>query len=99
MLNYQNSIQRQLQSFQGNEIELINKMSTDIQNVFAVRRNVAISQAIDIVSRGRNIDLSNLKDLLPPAERVPNLISVTRFDKKIGQHSGLGKAHIEELPN
>ena len=42
--------------FQGNEVELVGKMAMDIQSVFTVQKGIALSQAIDIVSEGRNIN-------------------------------------------
>lgn len=78
------SVQKQLPTFQGNEVELVGKMAEDIQNVFAVKRGIALSQAIDIVGGGRNINLNNLKKLLPSAEHETGFLNATQIGEKLG---------------
>ena len=79
------SIKTQSPIFQGDEVELIGKMAADIQSVFAVKRGIALSQAIDFVSEGRNLkSLTNLKKLLPPADHDTGFLNATQLGEKLG---------------
>ena len=79
------SIKTQSPIFQGNEVELVGKMAADIQSVFAVKREIALSQAIDFVSEGRNLkSLTNLKKLLPPADHDTEFLSVAQIGERLG---------------
>ena len=75
----------QPQLLKGNEIQLIKTMADDIQTLFAgVRRGIAISQAIDLVSVNNNLKLDALKKMLPPAEHDTGYLNATQIGEKIG---------------
>ena len=75
----------QPQLLKGNEIQLIKTMADDIQTLFAgVRRGIAISQAIDLVSVNNNLKLDALKKMLPPADHDTGYLNATQIGEKIG---------------
>ena len=62
----------------------IGKMADNIQSIFAVKRGIALSQAIDTVSIMRGVKLENLKQLLPPAEYEIGYLNATAIGKRLG---------------
>ena len=75
----------QPQLLKGNEIQLIKTIADDIQTLFAgVRRGIAISQAIDLVSVNNNLKLDALKKMLPPADRETGYLNATEIGEKLG---------------
>ena len=59
-------------------------MANQIQELFAVQRGIAISQAIDIASEMHNAPLQSLKQLLPPAEHETGFLNSTQIGEKLG---------------
>lgn len=56
-----------------------------IQSLFAVKRGIALAQAIDIVGELKNFDgIGRLKELLPPAEHETGFLNATQIGEKIG---------------
>lgn len=78
------SIQKQFQSVQGNEIRLVGQIAADIQSLFEVKQGIAISQAIDIVTKANNVPLLELKKLIPPAEHETGFMNPTQLGEKLG---------------
>ena len=75
----------QPQLLKGNEIQLIKTMADDIQELFiGVKRGIAISQAIDLVSVNNNLKMEALKEMLPPADHDTGLLNATQIGEKIG---------------
>lgn len=75
----------QPQFLKGNEVQLIKTMADDIQELFAgVKRGIAISQAIDLVSVNNSLNLDGLKKLLPPADHDTGYLNATEIGEKIG---------------
>ena len=69
----------------GNEIQLIKTMADDIQELFiGVKRGIAISQAIDLVSVNNNLKMEALKEMLPPADHDTGFLNATQIGEKIG---------------
>ena len=87
----------QPQLLKGNEIQLIKTMADDIQTLFAgVRRGIAISQAIDLVSVNNNLKLDALKKMLPPADHETGYLNATEIGEKIGLKARLVNKLLEE---
>ena len=87
----------QPQFLKGNEIQLIKTMADDIQTLFAgVRRGIAISQAIDLVSVNNNLKLDALKKMLPPADHETGYLNATEIGEKIGLKARLVNKLLEE---
>ena len=84
----------QQQLLQGNEIQLIKTMAEDIQSLFAVKRGIAISQAIDLVSVNNNLKLEELKKLLPPADYATGFLNPTQIGEKLG---GIKACEVNKL--
>lgn len=59
-------------------------VAENIQSLFAVKRGIALSQAIDLVSTYKNFDLSELKRLLPPATHETGYLNATKIADKLG---------------
>ena len=75
----------QPQLLKGNEIQLIKTMADDIQELFiGVKRGIAISQAIDLVSVNNNLKMEALKEMLPPADHDTGFLNATQIGEKIG---------------
>ena len=56
-----------------------------IQSLFAVKRGIALAQAIDIVSELKNFDgIGRLKKLLPPADHATGFLNATMIGSKLG---------------
>lgn len=87
----------QPQLLKGNEIQIVKTMADDIQALFAgVRRGIAISKAIDLVSVNNNLNLDGLKNLLPPAEHDTGYLNATEIGEKIGLKARLVNKLLEE---
>ena len=78
------SNQKQFSPVQGNEVRLVSQIAADIQSLFAVKQGIAISQAIDIVTRANNVPLLDLKKLIPPAEYETGFMNATQLGEKLG---------------
>lgn len=65
-----------------------------IQSLFAVKRGIALSQALDIVGKKHDVELDGLKQLLPPAEHETGYLNATRIGEKLG---GLSPQHVNQL--
>ena len=75
----------------GDEVKIIGEMAADIQSVFATKRGIALSQAIDLVSEVRQLkSLQGLKKLLPPADHDTGFLNAT--------HSAKDWRITEEMP-
>ena len=68
----------------GDEIHIIGTMANDIQSLFAVKRGIAIAQAIDVVGVNLNLKLDGLKQLIPPAEHKTGFLNPTQIGKRLG---------------
>ena len=68
----------------GNEIKLIGSMAEDIQSIFAVKRGIALSQAIDLVGNNYKLNFNSLKQLLPPAEHETGYLNPTQIGARLG---------------
>ena len=77
-------MQKQFQSVQGNEVRLVGQIAADIQSIFEVKQGIAISQAIDIVTKANNVPLLELKKLIPPAEHETGFMNPTQLGEKLG---------------
>lgn len=55
-----------------------------IQSLFAVKRGIALSQALAIVGKRHDVELDGLKQLLPPAEHETGYLNATRIGEKLG---------------
>ena len=62
----------------------IDPLSTILENTFAVKRGIALSQAIDLVGNSYNLNFNSLKQLLPPAEHETGYLNPTQIGKKLG---------------
>lgn len=78
------SIQNSRPILNGNEIKLIGTMAEDIQSIFAVKRGIALSQAIDLVGNSYNLNFNSLKKLLPPAEHETGYLNPTQIGERLG---------------
>lgn len=78
------SIQNSRPILNGNEIKLIGAMAQDIQSIFAVKRGIALSQAIDIVGDNYKLNFNSLKQLLPPAEHDTGYLNPTQIGERLG---------------
>lgn len=78
------SIQNSRPIINGNEIKLIGTMAQDIQSIFAVKRGIALSQAIDIVGDNYKLNFNSLKQLLPPAEHDTGYLNPTQIGERLG---------------
>lgn len=88
------SIQNSRSILSGNEVKLIGSMAEDIQSVFAVKRAMALSQAIDIVGDNCKLNFNSLKQLLPPAEHETGFLNPTQIGEKLG---GLSARFVNKL--
>ena len=68
----------------GNAVSDIGFIAENIQSLFAVKRGIALSKAIDIVSVNNNLKLENLKELLPPADHDTGFLNATEIGAKLG---------------
>ena len=68
----------------ANAVKDVQILTNQIQELFAVQRGIAISQAIDIASEMHNAPLQSLKQLLPPAEHNTGLMNPTQIGEKLG---------------
>ena len=66
----------------------------EIQSLFAVKRGIALSQALDIVGKKHDVELDGLKQLLPPAEHETGYLNPTQIGEKLG---GLSPQHVNQL--
>ena len=71
-------------------ISEVGAVAENIQSLFAVKRGIALSQAIDFVGRFKNFSLDSLKQLLPPAEHETGYLNATQLGERLGL--GKGKA-------
>ena len=55
-----------------------------IQSLFAVKRGIAIAQAMDTVGKVHNVELDGLKQLIPPAEHETGFLNPTQIGKRLG---------------
>ena len=55
-----------------------------IQSLFAVKRGIALSQALDIVGKRHDVKLDSLKQLLPPTEHETGYLNATQIDERLG---------------
>lgn len=78
------SIQNPRPILNGNEIKLIGTMAEDIQSIFAVKRGIALSQAIDLVGNNCKLNFNSLKQLLPPAEHETGYLNPTQIGERLG---------------
>lgn len=78
------SIQNPRPILNGNEIKLIGTMAEDIQSIFAVKRGIALSQAIDLVGNSCNLNFNSLKQLLPSAEHETGYLNPTQIGERLG---------------
>lgn len=69
----------------GNAVSDIGFIAENIQSLFAVKRGIALSKAIDIVSINNNLKLENLKELLPPADHDTGFLNATEIGAKLGE--------------
>ena len=65
----------------------IDPLSEILQNTFAVKRGIALSQAIDLVGNNYKLNFDSLKQLLPPAEHETGYLNPTQLAPKIGVRS------------
>ena len=65
----------------------IGQIAEQIQSLFAVKRGIALSQAIDIASDNYKLNFHSLKQLLPPAEHETGYLNATQLAPKIGVRS------------
>ena len=64
----------------------IGKVRDAIQNVFSgVKEGIAIAKALNIVGKFYRQDLSELKELLPPAEHETGYMNATQLGEKVGK--------------
>lgn len=88
------SIQNPRPILNGNEIKLIGSMAEDIQSIFAVKRGIALSQAIDLVGNNCNLNFNSLKQLLPLAEHETGYLNPTQIGERL---SGLNAKVVNKL--
>lgn len=62
----------------------IGQIAEQIQSLFAVKRGIALSQAIDIVGTNCNLNFHSLKQLLPPAEHETGYLNPTQIGERLG---------------
>lgn len=62
----------------------IGKVAENIQELFAVKRGIALSQAIDAVEVVTGYKFNNLKQLLPPAEHEIGYLNATQIGNRLG---------------
>lgn len=62
----------------------IDPLSAILQNTFAVKRGIALSQAIDIVGDNYKLNFNSLKQLLPPAEHDTGYLNPTQIGERLG---------------
>ena len=68
----------------GNAVSDIGFIAENIQSLFAVKRGIALSKAIDLVSVNNDLKLENLKELLPPADHDIGFLNATEIGAKLG---------------
>lgn len=78
------SIQNPRPILSGNEVKLIGAMAEDIQSLFAVKRGIALCQAIDLVGKNLNLNFDSLKKLIPPADHETGYLNPTQLGQKLG---------------
>lgn len=78
------SIQNPRPILSGNEVKLIGAMAQDIQSLFAVKRGIALCQAIDLVGKNLNLNFDSLKKLIPPADHETGYLNPTQLGQKLG---------------
>lgn len=62
----------------------IDPLSAILQNTFAVKRGIALSQAIDIVGDNYKLNFNSLKQLLPPADHDTGYLNPTQIGERLG---------------
>ena len=68
----------------------IDPLSEILQNTFAVKRGIALSQAIDLVGNNYKLSFNSLKQLLPPAEHETGYLNPTQI-------GGLGAKVVNKM--
>ena len=68
----------------GNAVSDIGFIAENIQALFAVKRGIALSKAIDLVSVNNDLKLENLKELLPSADHDIGFLNATEIGAKLG---------------
>jgi len=63
------------QPMQGDEVAMIGRLAENIQTLFAVRRGIALSQAIELVSVNNKLNLDALKVMLPSADHDTGFVN------------------------
>ena len=66
----------------------VGAVAENIQSLFAVKRGIALSQAIDLVGSHRNFNLDSLKQLLPPADHDTGYLNASQIGEKLGLGTG-----------
>ena len=72
----------------------IDPLSAILQNTFAVKRGIALSQAIDIVGNNYKLNFNSLKQLLPPADHETGYLNPTQIGERLG---GLSAKVVNKL--
>lgn len=80
------SVQKQLPPV-SYALEDVKTTFEQIQSLFAVKRGIALSQALDIVGKKHDVELDGLKQLLAPAEHETGYMNATQLAPKIGVRS------------
>lgn len=65
----------------------IDPLSEILQSTFALKRGIALSQAIDLVGNNYKLNFDSLKKLLPLAEHETGYLNATSLAPKIGVRS------------
>ncbi len=67
----------------GDAVADVGVVAENIQSLFAVKRGIALAQAINVVSVNRDLNLENLKQLLPPADHEIGYLNATAIGKRL----------------
>ena len=65
----------------------INKSSKLMEEIFKVKNGIALAKSISVVEKFNCVDLSEIKELLPPAEHKIGYLTPTQLAKKLGLKS------------
>ncbi len=65
----------------------IGQTAEQLQKLFALKRGIALSQAIDMACDKYSFDFNSLKKLLPPAEHETGYLNATQLAPEIGVRS------------
>ena len=68
----------------ANVIRDISAVADNIQSLFAVKRGIALSKAIEFVGNNSNFKTESLKQLLPPAEHEIGYLNPTQIGQRLG---------------